>query len=199
MFKVGVTGGIGSGKSVVCSVFRNLGVPVYQADKEAKRLMVEDDGIRAGLLDFLGTKAFRGDQLDREYLADRIFSEPEARRHINSLVHPVVRDDFKAWVEVQTGTPYVMEEAALLFETGAWKDLDFNILIHATKETRIARIMKRDGLGRSDVLARMASQRDPEEARRQADLVIVNDEKDLVIPQVLEADKIIRDLALKHS
>lgn len=199
MFKVGVTGGIGSGKSIVCSVFQNLGVPVYQADKEAKRLMVEDDGIRAGLLDFFGTEAFRDDQLDRKYLADRIFSEPEARNYLNSLVHPVVRDDFKAWVEVQTGTPYVMEEAALLFETGAWKGLDFNILIHAARETRINRIIKRDGLTRSEILARMASQLDPEEGREHADLVIVNDEKDLVIPQVLKADKIIRDLALKHS
>ena len=129
MFKVGVTGGIGSGKSIICNIFHNLGIPVYQADIEARRLMGENESIRTGLLRYFGGEVFLGEQLNRKYLADRIFSDPDARTFINSLVHPVVRADFTSWVQTRVGTSYVIEEAALLFETGAWKEFDYNILI----------------------------------------------------------------------
>ncbi len=199
MFRVGVTGGIGSGKSIICNVFHHLGIPVYQADIEARRLMGENESIQNGLLKYFGGEVFLGEQLNRKYLADRIFSDPDARTFINSLVHPVVRADFASWVQTRVGTSYVIEEAALLFETGAWKEFDYNILIDATVETRIERIISRDGIFRADVLARMASQMDPVEGRELADIVIHNDINDFVIPQVLKVDKIIRELALNKS
>ena len=199
MFKVGVTGGIGSGKSIICNIFHHLGIPVYHADIEARRLMSENESIRTGLLRYFGGAVFLGEQLNRKYLADRIFSDPDARTFINSLVHPVVRADFASWVQTRVGTSYVIEEAALLFETGAWKEFDYNILIDATVETRIERIISRDGISRADVLARMASQMDPGKGRELADIIIHNDINDFVIPQVLKVDKIIRELVLKKS
>jgi dephospho-CoA kinase len=197
MYKVGVTGGIGSGKSIICRVFQNLGIPVYEADIAARKLMSEDDGIRTKLVRYFGGLVFQDKQLNRKYLADKIFSDKDARTFVNSLVHPAVRDDFAGWVRKRDGTtPYVIEEAALLFETGAWKELDYNILIVAAVETRIERIIRRDGLERSDILARMASQLDPGKGMEYADFIIRNDVNDFVIPQVLKVDKIIREHAL---
>lgn len=194
MFKVGITGGIGSGKSVICNVFQNLGIPVFQADMEARKLMSENENIRTGLLDYFGEKVFKEEQLDRKYLGDRIFSDQDARIYVNSLVHPAVRVEFIRWVQKQGRTPYVIEEAALLFETGAWKELDYNILIDAAVETRIARVIHRDGINRAEVLARMSSQMDPLKGREFADFIIRNNVNDFVIPQVLRVDKIIREL-----
>jgi len=197
MFKVGVTGGIGSGKSIICNVFHQLGIPVYRADTEARRLMDETAGIRNELLRYFGGAVFQEGQVNRRYLADRIFSDPDARTFVNSLVHPVVRSDFAGWVQKRSGTSYVIEEAALLFETGASRELDYNILVEAAVETRIQRIIRRDGIEREDVLARMASQMDPVKAREKADFIVHNDVNDFVIPQVLRVDKIIRELVLK--
>jgi len=191
MFKVGVTGGIGSGKSVVCNIFRNLDVPVYEADAEARRIIAEDPDIRKGLVKRFGDRIFGDGRLDRKYLAERIFSDSRARSFVNGLVHPKVREDFSQWILEQEGT-YVVEEAALLIESGAWKEMDFNILVIAREELRIGRIMKRDGISRGDVLARLASQIDPGEAAKMADLMIYNDENEFVIPQVLAADRLIR-------
>ncbi len=197
MFTVGVTGGIGSGKSIVCDVFFHLGIPVYQADTEAKRLMVKNPVIRTGLLKYFGEAAFNEGQLNRKFLAERIFYDTDARNYVNSLVHPAVRDDFAHWAGNQAGAPYVLEEAALLLESGAWKEMDYIVLVDVGEETRIARIIKRDGISRADALARMASQMEPGKRREYADFIIRNDEHELVIPQVLKLDKIVRELARK--
>jgi dephospho-CoA kinase len=191
MFKVGVTGGIGSGKSVVCSIFRNLEIPVYDADREARRIIAEDPGVRRELVHRFGPQVFRRSELDRRYLADRIFADPDARLFVNGLVHPRVWEDFRGWIGRQEG-PYVLEEAALLFESGAWKEMDFNVLVTAGEGIRIGRIMKRDGLTRKEVQARIASQIDPAEAAKMADFTIRNDGKEFLIPQVLSADRLIR-------
>jgi dephospho-CoA kinase len=191
IFKVGVTGGIGSGKSLVCKIFRNLEIPVFEADTRAKKLISEDPDIRNELLKQFGQKIFRNAKLDRKFLADRIFSDSEARFRVNALVHPKVRADFRQWLGRQAG-PYAVEEAALLFESGAWKEMDLNILVMAREETRIERIMKRDGISRREVLARLASQIDPDDAAKLADIRILNDDDKFLIPQVLEADSIIR-------
>ncbi len=191
MFKVGVTGGIGSGKSVVCRIFRNLNIQVYDADTEARRILKEDPEVRQKLLKHFGKKVFKDSELDRKYLAGKIFSDSEARSFVNGIVHPKVREDFVRWTKKQTG-PYVIEEAALLFESGGWKELDLTILVTAPEEIRIHRIMKRDEIERGEVLARLASQIDPEEAAKMTDLRIQNDEKELVIPQVLSTDRLIR-------
>ncbi len=192
MYKVGVTGGIGSGKSLVCKIFSKLDIPVYDADTEAKKIIAEDPGIRKELTKEFGERTFRNSGLDRKYLADRIFSDSGARSYVNGLVHPKVREDFRQWLKKQAG-PYVVEEAALLFESGAWKEMDLNILVMASEETRIARIIKRDGISRREVLARLASQIDPGEAVKLADIRIQNDENKFIIPQVLDADRMIRE------
>jgi len=194
MIKVGVTGGIGSGKSVVCSIFRNLDIEVYDADAEAKRIMEENPDVRNELLRRFGERTFTGTKLDRSYLAERIFSDPDARSFVNGLVHPKVWEDFGQWKNRQKG-PYVIEEAALLFESGAWQHMDFNILVAAETEIRIGRIMARDSSTREEVRARMAAQIDPEEAAKLADFHIHNDDNEFVIPQVLKADRMIRKLA----
>ena len=192
MYKVGITGGIGSGKSIVCNVFRNLDVPVYEADTEARRMIAENPGIREQLASYFGKKIFTDNSLDRKYLAERIFADSKARSFVNRLVHPEVRKDFRSWAEKQDG-PYVIKEAALLFESGAWKEMDFTILVSAREETRILRIIKRDGLERGKVLARLASQIDPEDAAKLADRIIYNDENEFVIPQVLETDRLLKE------
>ena len=192
MFKVGVTGGIGSGKSVVCRIFQNIDISIYEADTEARRIISEDPDIRTELVERFGNKVFVDGTLDRKYLASRIFSDSEARLFVNGLVHPRIREDFKRWITDQPG-PYVVEDAALLFESGAYKEMDFNILVAAREEIRIGRIIKRDGIQRGDVLSRLASQIDPDEAAKLADLILQNDENEFVIPQVLAADRLIRD------
>jgi dephospho-CoA kinase len=182
MLAVGVTGGIGSGKSIVCRIFRTLGIPVYEADPQARRIMSEDPELRRQLIGKFGQQAYSGTDLNRAFLADRIFRDAEARRFVNGLVHPKVREDFRNWMRSmekamgeESRIPYVIEEAALLFESGAWRELDLNILVLADRETRIKRIMERDGLERRAVLDRMTSQIDPEDAVKIADLVIHND------------------------
>ena len=198
MFRVGVTGGIGSGKSIICRIFRNLQINVYDADSEARRIMSEDPEIREELLKKFGKNTFRDTELDRKYLAGKIFSDSEARSFVNGLVHPKVRDDFKRWTDEQSG-PYVIEEAALLFESGGWKELDFNILVTAPEELRILRIIKRDHIERGDVLARLASQMDVDEAVKMADLRIQNDDNEFVIPKVLAADQLIKKRLMEEK
>ncbi len=198
MIKVGVTGGIGSGKSVVCSIFRNLDIEVYDADSEAKRIIEENPEVRNELVRRFGEWTFHGTKLDRSYLAERIFADPDARSFVNGLVHPKVWEDFGLWMKRQKG-PYVIEEAALLFESGAWKHMDFNILVTAEAEIRIGRIMARDSSTREDIRARMAAQIDPDEASEMADFVIRNDGNEFLIPQVLEADRAIRERLFKRN
>jgi dephospho-CoA kinase len=164
---------------------------VFDADHEARRIIMEDPEVHEALILKFGKKTFRNSMLDRAYLAGKIFSDSDARSFVNGIVHPKVREDFHRWSEVQEG-PYVIEEAALLFESGAWRELDLNILVLAREELRVRRIMKRDGLERGDVLARFASQIDPDEAAKMADIRIQNDENEFLIPQVLDADRIIR-------
>ena len=191
MYRVGVTGGIGSGKSIICRIFRNLHINVYDADSEARRIMAENIEIREELLRKFGKNAFRNSELDRKYLARKIFSDSDARSFVNGLVHPKVREDFMRWSDEQSG-PYVIEEAALLFESGGWKEMDFTILVTAPEELRILRIINRDQIERGDVLARLASQIDVDEAAKMADLRIKNDDNEFVIPKVLAADQLIR-------
>ncbi len=192
MFKVGVTGGIGSGKTIVCRIFNILDIPVYEADVEARKIIAENEQVRTKLLKRFGREVFKQGELDRKYLASRIFSDSEARLFVNSIVHPIVHEDFRQW-SIDQHSPYVIEEAALLFESGAYKKMDFNILIDAREEIRINRVMRRDTIKRGDVLARLASQIDPNEAAKLADLIIHNEETSFVVPQVLDADRLIRD------
>ncbi len=186
MLAVGVTGGIGSGKSLVCEIFRSLHIPVYHADTEARRIMDEEKGIKTKLVKYFGPQVYIENRLNRPWLASRVFSSEKDRNFVNSIVHPAVHKDFIHWKGLNGKAAYVIEEAALLFESGSHAQLDAVILVKAPVKLRLERIMKRDGLKRKEVSARMASQINPGEAEKMADHIIINDEKSFVLPQVLE-------------
>jgi dephospho-CoA kinase len=185
MVQVGLTGGIGSGKTLVCGIFEKLGVPVYYADAEAKRLMNFDADLRQEIVDLFGTEAYKGGSVDREFLADRVFGNFDLIAKLNLLVHPAVRKDYLKWVELQTESCYVMEEAAILFESGAHQQMDYTVLVTAPEELRIRRVMQRDQTGRNQVIGRMKHQMSEDEKMKFADYTIYNDEKQMVLPQVI--------------
>ena len=185
MFRLGITGGIGSGKSFVCSILEKFGVPVYYADKEARRLMNTRVDLKRAIKGVFGEEIYHDGELDRQEMGRRIFGQPDMLDKINRMVHPVVREDFFKWSEAWKNVPYVIEEAAILFESGAASEMDATVLIYAPKQLRIERVMARDGLGRSEVERRINIQMDEEEKKRLADRVILNDEKKLLLPQLV--------------
>jgi dephospho-CoA kinase len=186
MLKAGITGGIGSGKTLVCRIFKTLGVPVYFADLQAKKIMDTDPEIHSRLSGYFGKEIIKEGRLDRKQLASIVFNDPKALEFINSLIHPLVRNDFDEWCRLQRESKYVIEEAAILFETDLYKLLDFTITITAPEYLRIKRVVDRDGVNSESVLSRIRNQMDEKERIRMADAVIVNDEKVLIIPQVVE-------------
>jgi len=186
MFKLGLTGGIGSGKTLVCQILERLGVSVYYADTEAKSLMDTDAGLIDGIRQLFGEKAYGKEGLNRKYLAGIVFGDREKLAELNRLVHPLVRKDFIRWTELQTGSPYVVEEAAILFESGAHALMDYSVLVHAPEELRIRRVMERDSLSREQVLKRIGQQMSEEEKKALADHVLINDGSRMLLPQVIE-------------
>ncbi|WP_185974406.1 dephospho-CoA kinase [Litoribacter populi] len=183
---VGLTGGIGSGKSIVAKFFSLLGTPVYYADDRAKWLMSNDPDLKKNLVDTFGEESFLPDgTLNRAYLAEVVFGDPEATKKINSLVHPAVKLDFDKWAEMQN-TPYVLKEAALLFETGSYKELDKIINVSSPIKLRISRILLRDQRSETQINEIIDRQLPDEEKNKLADFVIKNTENKMVIPQVLE-------------
>lgn len=185
MLKIGLTGGIGSGKTTVARIFETLGVPVYNADAEAKKLMNTDEVLKSAILKNFGTGTYKNGTLDRKYLATIVFNDDTKLELLNSLVHPVTIRDAADWIKRQN-TPYIIKEAALLFETGAMDMLDKVIGVFAPQELRIKRVMERDGVSREEVLKRMKLQLDDEIKMKRCDFVITNDEQSLIIPQVLK-------------
>ena len=185
MLRIGVTGGIGGGKSLVCNILEKMGVPVYYADQEARRLMNGRPELREGISRLLGPEAYRAGELDRQRVASMVFADPVLLDELNKLVHPAVHEDFYEWTRLQEGKPVVAEEAALLFESGAYRMLDRNILVSAPEDLRLRRVMQRDGVGRQEVLQRMRRQMDEESKKELADEVILNDGHRLLLPQVV--------------
>ena len=185
MLKVGLTGGIGSGKSTVAGIFEVLGVPVYYADREAKRLMNEDSGLKEAIRKAFGDNSYSNDKLDRKYLADTVFNNPKKLEQLNAIVHPATFHDVARWINKQT-SPYVIKEAALIFESGSNKFLDYTIGVQAPEPLRISRTITRDAISYEEVLIRMQKQMPEDEKMRLCDFVIVNDEENAIIPQVLE-------------
>lgn len=177
MYKIGVTGGIGSGKSTVCRLFAAYGIAVYDSDTQAKRLMTESAALRDGLVRAFGTGCYAGGELDGRYLASRVFADKDALATLNALVHPAVRDDFRAWVGRQAGE-YVILESAILFEAGFAGEVDTTLAVLAPVEERVKRCMERDGSTREEVLRRMANQADDDTLHRLADRTIVNVRRD---------------------
>ena len=196
MLRVGLTGGIGSGKSTVAAIFEVIGIPVGYADAEAKRLMNEDAGLRDAIRLHFGEEAYQNDLLDRKYLAARVFNDPDSLRLLNSLVHPVTIRDGRRWMDQQSARhPYAIREAALLFESAAAGELDFIIGVYAPPALRIHRSMQRDQVTREEVLRRMNNQINEEIKMRLCDAVVHNDETHPVIPQVLALHQQLLQLA----
>ncbi len=189
---IGITGGIGSGKSLVCEVFRNLGIPVFEADLVARNLYQTDQTLKEEMIRLFGAEVYGSDgKIDRKHLASSIFSSQETLEQVNQLVHPRVREAFHQWHSVQTA-PYVLHEAAILFESGFHRMMDATILVTAPGELRIQRVMKRDHISRESVLARMNNQWDESRKVNLADYLICNDGSQLILEQILDIDKKIK-------
>lgn len=182
--KLGITGGIGSGKTSVCRVFSVLGIPIFSADPEAQAIMNNDDSIISGINRIAGKDLYPGGILNRGELASLIFNNPDILSSVNSLVHPAVFRQFQEWAEVQT-TPYVIMEAAILFESGASKFVDRVATVIAPVEERISRVIKRNKLSRKQVMERIRNQMDDEERIKISDYVINNSENEMIIPVIL--------------
>ncbi len=180
---IGLTGGIGSGKSTVAKVLESMGYPVFYSDKEGKDLMVNDAQLRSDIVAHFGDQAYENGQLNRAYLAGRIFKNPEDKAQLNHLIHPRVRAKFQEFAD-QSKAKLVFNEAAILFETGAHKGFDAMLLVVAPKEERIERVMKRDASSREDVLNRMNNQWDDDRKVELADWVINNGDTDKVLVQI---------------
>ena len=197
MIKIGITGGIGSGKSTVAKVFEVLGIPVYNADLAAKRLMNEDTVLKEKIKQQFGNDVYKNEKLDNKYLAEIVFSSEEKLELLNSIVHPATINDANAWMLKQS-TPYTLKEAALLFESGAAELHDYVIGVTAPAPLRLQRVMQRDNSSREEVMARMNKQMDEETKMELCNFIINNDEQEMLIPQVLALHETILLLTKKR-
>lgn len=182
--KIGLTGGIGSGKTSVASVFKVLGIPVFDADREAKLIMEKDEELASSIKRVFGKETYINKKLNRFFLANLVFNDPFKLAQLNALVHPKIINVANNWMKHQN-TSYVIKEAALMFETGSAADLDFVIGVQAPKNLRLERVMERDNVTSEQVLERMNRQISEVIKMKLCDFVIVNDEAQLLIPQVL--------------
>ncbi|MGI6794115.1 dephospho-CoA kinase [Bacteroides sp. KG68] len=184
--KIGITGGIGSGKSMVSHLLQIMGIPVYISDVEAKRLMCSDSSIRKELQALLGKEIYAGNALNRQLLASYLFANPEHVQIINGIIHPCVKRDFRRWVHCHIDSLLIGIESAILVEAGFADEVDVIVMVYAPEEVRISRAISRDASSRELIKKRIQSQMSDEEKRKYADFVIVNDGETPLIPQVLE-------------
>lgn len=193
MLRVGLTGGIGSGKSTVAKIFETLGIPVYYADHASKRLMNENEGLKRSIQEHFGKETYTNGELNRKHLSSLVFNSPEKLSLLNSIVHPATIKDAEAWMQQQT-SPYAIKEAALIFESGSQEHLDKVIGVYAPATIRINRVMQRDNISREEVISRMNKQINEEIKMRLCDYVITNDEQQLLIPQALQFDTLFKQI-----
>jgi len=193
MLRIGLTGGIGSGKSTVAKIFETLGIPVYYADDASKRLMNENEELKAAIQKNLGAETYTDGKLNRKHLSALVFNNPEKLVLLNSIVHPATIKDAEQWMQQQTA-PYAIKEAALIFESGSQAHLDKVIGVYAPAAVRINRVMQRDNTTREEVINRMTKQINEEIKMRLCDYVVTNDEQELLIPQVLQLDAAFRQI-----
>jgi dephospho-CoA kinase len=185
MIIAGITGGIGSGKSTVCAVFELLGVPVYYADEESKKLFT-DSSVADKVVEKFGNTILKDGKIDRKLLGSIVFNDSQKLFMLNEIMHPAVKEHFNKWCALYNDYAYVLKEAAILFESESYKSVQKIITVTAPVELRIARVIKRDQALREDVMKRIASQISDEEKIKRSDFVLVNDEKELLIPEILK-------------
>ena len=183
MKRIGITGGIGAGKSLVAEIIKAMGYPVYNSDERAKELTESNPKIKEGLIHLFGEEIYQNDTLNKFALAQAIFSDESLREKVNALIHPIVREDFNLWALAQNNS-LVFNESAILFETRSFKNFDAIILVYAPKELRIQRIMKRDNCSENEVLKRMNSQFSDEEKYQLTEFRVLNDEQTPLLKQV---------------
>ncbi|MEQ8469559.1 MAG: dephospho-CoA kinase [Marinoscillum sp.] len=191
-FRVGITGGIGAGKSIVARVFSTLDIPVYDADSRAKWLMNHEPTLKSQIIDLIGARAYQNGTLNRKHISSIAFKDQDLLDKLNALVHPAVAKDFDKWSKDQL-SPYVLKEAALLFEANSYKSLDRIITVTAPEELRIARVIKRDGRAEQEVKDIISKQWPESRKTAQSDFVIENNEEKMIIPQVLEVHQKLLD------
>ena len=183
---IGITGGIGSGKTFIGKKFKEFGVPVYNADERAKFLMESDSELKSKLINYFGNEIYSNSKLNKKLLAEKIFNNKKDLKFINSVVHPAIDRDTKLWEEENKDKSYLIKEAALLFENKSYEQLDKTILIFAPEDERILRVMKRDRTSKEQVLSRINNQMADSERLKYADFIIDNDGKQMLISQVKE-------------
>ena len=191
MLKIGITGGIGSGKTTVCKVFETLGIPVFYADTVAKQIMITDEILVKGVKDAFGEESYTDNgALNNKHIAAIVFNDAAKLAKLNELVHPAVFRAFDNWVkDVPASVPFILKEAALLFESGSYHMCDKNILVIAPEEIRLQRVMQRDGVTAEQVKARMDKQMSDEEKLKLADYTIYNNETDSLVLQVIRLNQ----------
>lgn len=188
--KIGITGGIGSGKSIIGKILSIKGFPVFYSDLEAKRIMLHDKKVVAEIKQIFGDEAYLDNDINRSFLADKIFNQPELKNKVNAIVHPAVRQAFEDFAKNHQNT-LVFNEAAILFETGGYKNFDSTILVIADEDLRLKRVMDRDNASMKSVKERMKNQWSDKKKADLADFIIENNENSLLVPQV---EKIISKL-----
>ena len=185
MLKIGLTGGIGSGKSLVADIFSRLGIAVYISDNIAKKLMNSNEAVKKSLSDEFGESIYAENQLNRKKLADIIFNDDTKLQKVNAIVHPYVRDDFETFCMENEGSPYIINESAIVFTSGLYKTLDKIISVIAPLDLRIQRVIERDNTSKENIEKRAATQLTDEERIAKSDFLLYNDEKQLLTPQIL--------------
>ena len=192
-YLLGITGGIGSGKSTVSKIFEVLGVKIYQSDDMAKYLMENDNKLISSIINHFGEESYIDGKINKEYISKNVFYDKEKLKIINNLVHPVVINDFKKWCLINKSEKILIKEAALLFESKSYKELDFIIYVYAEKKLRISRILKRDSHRTKDQIEHIInSQLTDKESFEKADYILENNEKSLLLPEVIDLYEKIR-------
>lgn len=191
MLKIGITGGIGSGKTTICNIFKNLGVSIFNSDEHGRDLLNSDKQVKKQIVKLFGKDMYMSDgKIDRPRLAAVIFSDPNAMEKVTEIIHPKVQERFKKWCIKHEREPYILKEAAILFESGHYHDLDKIINVFAPKEDRIQRVMERDGVIEEEVKKRMRFQYSDEERNKLADFIIMNEDRNELLPQIMELHEI---------
>jgi len=198
MLSVGISGGIGSGKTVICTIFQILGISVYNSDLKAKKIMETNQEVRKEIINLLGKESYLNNfTLNKKFIAQKVFNQKELLSKLNEIVHPAVRQDAEIWSKnIPQEGGYYLRESAILFETGIYKQLHINILVVAPEKLRIQRIKNRDGLSGEDITLRMKNQWSDEQKLKLTDFVIINDGKNFLIPQILKIHRTLKNYPL---